>query len=85
MALRKSFPPSVNITVDKMTLGGGFISSSCVSTNEKTLLIYVLTQNIRLKAPVNKCIRLQQSNCEDTFALSRLVQHMNHGVLIFTG
>jgi len=85
MALWKSFHPSVNIAVDQMTLGGGLISSSCVSINEKTLFIYVLTQNIPLKAPDNKSIRLQQFNCEDTFAISRLVELLNHGVFIPTG
>ena len=85
MTIWKSLHPSVSITVDQMTLGGGLISSSCVSINEKTLLIYVLTQNIRLKAPDNKCLRLQQFNFEDTFDLSRLVEHLNHGVIIRTG
>jgi hypothetical protein len=84
MALWKSFHPSVYITLDQMTLGGGLISSSCVSINEKTLLIYVLTQNIRLKAP-DKCLRLQKFKCEHTFAPSRLVEHLNHGVFIPTG
>ena len=85
MALWKSFHPSVNIAVDQMKLGGGLISSSYVSINEKTLFIYVLTQNIPLKAPDNKSIRLQQFNCEAIFAISRLVELLNHGVFIPTG
>jgi hypothetical protein len=41
MVLWESFHLSVNITVDQMTLDGGLISFSCVSINEKSLLIYV--------------------------------------------
>jgi hypothetical protein len=67
-----------------MKLGGGLISSSYVSINEKALFIYVLTQNIPLKAP-DKSIRLQQFNCEAIFAISRLVELLNHGIFIPTG
>jgi len=75
MALWKSFHPSVNIAVDQMTLGGGLISSSCVTINEKTLFIYVLTQNIPLKAPYKKSIVYNNLNVRIHFLFRALLSY----------
>jgi len=50
MALWKSFHPSVNITVDQMTLGGWLISSSCVSINEKNFVDISLNPKYSVKS-----------------------------------